>query len=172
MGFANHMDKVAKDIDETENLINYEAKVKGSVDDMKSTKSKTSAPGHNKKVASFSKATTKKRQVIAAKQKAKGFYITPATGKWMVFHFLCKTQTRRKTAVNMEILTQKITITKPLDKMNWRPELELLKKHELGILAVRPAGATIGGKAMIWKDVKHCVPQTVELRSMLPEQSH
>ena len=74
--------------------------------------------------------------------------------------------------MNMEILAQKITIMEPLDKMNWRPKLELLKKHELGMLAVRPAGATIGGKAMIWKDVKHCVPQTVELRSMLPEQSH
>ena len=48
----------------------------------------------------------------------------------------------------------------------------IIEKYELGILAVRPAGATIGDKAMIWKDMKHCVPQTVELRSMLLEQSH
>ena len=61
IGFANHMDKFSKDIDEIEKLTDHKAKVKGIVDDMKSTKTKTTAIEHNKKVASFGKATTKKR---------------------------------------------------------------------------------------------------------------
>ena len=36
--------------------------------------------------------------------------------------------------MNMEILAQKITIMEPLDKMNWRPKLELLKKKSLEYL--------------------------------------
>ena len=101
---------------------------------MKSTKTKTSTIKHKKKVTSFGKATTKKRRVIAAEQKAEGVYITPATGKRIVFDFLRKTKTGHETAVNMEILAQKIKITEPLDKMNWRPKLELLKKKSLEYL--------------------------------------
>ena len=73
---------------------------------------------HNKKVASFGKATMKERQVIVTKQKAEGAYITPALGKRIVFDFLQKTKTGRKTAVNREIIARKIKITDPLDEMN------------------------------------------------------
>ena len=38
--FANHMDKLNQDIDEMERILDHEAKVKGIVDDMKSTKQK------------------------------------------------------------------------------------------------------------------------------------
>jgi hypothetical protein len=36
--FANHMDKLNQDIDEMETFLDHEAKVKGIVDNMKSTK--------------------------------------------------------------------------------------------------------------------------------------
>ena len=51
--------------------------------------------------------------------------------------------------------------------MKWRPKLELLKKHEIGILAARPEGAKVGGKAMPWRDVKECLPQINELKALL-----
>ena len=55
--------------------------------------------------------------------------------------------------------------------MKWRPKLELQKKHKIGILAARPEGATVGGKAMTRRDVKDCVPQTNELKALLTAQS-
>jgi len=55
--------------------------------------------------------------------------------------------------------------------MKWRPKLELLKKHKIGILAARPDGATDCGKAMPWGDTKECVPQTNELKALLTAQS-
>ena len=60
MGLVNHMDEFDKDITEMEKLADREAKVKGTVDNMKFTKTKTSAIEHTKEVASFGKATTKK----------------------------------------------------------------------------------------------------------------
>ena len=87
------MDKLVKDIDEMEKLADHEAKLKGIIDDIKSTKTKTSAIKYNTKVASFDKATAKKRQDIAAKQKAEGVYIASARGKRIVFDFLRKTKT-------------------------------------------------------------------------------
>ena len=40
MRFTNHMGSVTQDIDEMEKFIDHEAKVKGIVDDVKSTKQK------------------------------------------------------------------------------------------------------------------------------------
>ena len=55
-------------------------------------------------------------------------------------------------------------------KMKLRPKLDLLKKHKIGILAARPEGATNGGKAMTWRDIKECDPQTNELKALLTAQ--
>ena len=38
--------------------------------------------------------------------------------------------------------------------MKWYANLELLKKHELGIEAAKPGGATKEGKAKTWKDLE------------------
>ena len=59
-------------------------KIKDIVDDMKSTKNKTSAGEHKKKVASFSQAAKKKRRIIAAETKTEGVHITAAVGTWII----------------------------------------------------------------------------------------
>ena len=56
--------------------------------------------------------------------------------------------------MDMEISAQNITLGETLNKIKWRLKLELLKKHKLGMLEVRPDGATGGGKVMTWRDVK------------------
>ena len=72
-------------------------------------------------------------------------------------------------AVNKEIEKRQIKLTEPLKSMKWYPRLELLKKHELGILSSQPGGASIAGKAMTWKDIKDILPQSDELKALIPE---
>jgi len=55
------------------------------------------------------------------------------------------------------------------EEMGWKQRKNLLKEHELGELAKRPGGATIGGKAMQVSDVKDIVPVSDELRALMPE---
>ena len=168
MGFANYMDEFDHGISKMESVRGYDKKIKDIVDDMKSTKNKTSAGEHKKKVASFSQAVKKKRRIIAAETKTEGVHITAAVGTRIIVNYLGASRPGHRDALDIEMATRKITVG---EKTKWRAKLVLLKKHELGILAARPNGATIGGKAMTFLDVKECVPQSAELRALLPEQN-
>ena len=88
MIFANHMDKLNQDIDEMEKLLDHEAKVKGIVNDMKSTNQKRVQSNTIRKYPCLVKLQQKKRRVIAAEKKTEGAYITSAVGQWIVFRFL------------------------------------------------------------------------------------
>ena len=84
----------------------HEKNLKAIVDDM-TTKSKTSADEHNKKVTSFDKAAKKKRRIIAAETKVDVVHITPAVGQQIVLRFLGKKKQGHDAAVDIEIGTQK-----------------------------------------------------------------
>ena len=168
MGFADYMDEFDQGISKMESVRGYEEKVKEIVDDMKSTKNKTSAGEHKKKVASFGQAVKKKRRIITAESKTEGVHITAAVGMRIVVSFLGASKPGHRAAVDIEMSTRNIAVG---EQIKWRAKMVLLKKHELGILAARPNGATIGGKAMTFMDVKECVPQSAELRALLPEQN-
>jgi hypothetical protein len=60
MECAAYIDGVDEGIAEMEKLQGHKASVEGIVDKMKSTKTKTSAVKHNKKVVPFSNAIKKK----------------------------------------------------------------------------------------------------------------
>ena len=44
--------------------------------------------------------------------------------------------------MDTELIEHNILLDKPLNKMKWRPRLELLKNHKIGIITARPEGAT------------------------------
>ena len=121
-------------------------------------------------MSSFEKTTKKKGRVFAAETKFEGIHITPAVGKRIVI-FLSASKYGHAAALDTELTAKNIILNKPLNKMKCRPKLELLKKHNIGILTVRPDGATIGGKVMTWRDIKECLPQTNELKTLLTAQS-
>ena len=155
-----------------EKLLDHEETLGGIVADMKSTDTKTSAIENIKKVSLFEKSTKKRRRVIAAETKSEGVHITPAVGKRRVIIFLGASKPGHAAALDAELTARNIILDELLIKMKWRLKLELLKKHEIGILVARPEGATVGGKAMTWRDVKdECVPQTNELKALLTAQS-
>ena len=89
----------------------------------------------------------------------------------IVVSFLGAKKAGHKAAVHAEIKARRIEHKDSLDKMNWYPLVDLLKVHELGLMSGRPGGASVGGKAMTVKDVKDIIPQTEELKALLPEQS-
>ena len=100
----------------------------------------------------------KKRRVIAVEMKSEEVHITPAVGKQMVIIFVGASKPVHAAALGIELTEQNIILDKPLNNMKWHPKLELLKKHKIGILAARPGGATVSGKAMTWRDIKECDP--------------
>jgi hypothetical protein len=102
MGFAGYIDNFGKGIVEMETLSGHEAKMKGIVDKMKSTKSKTSAIEHTKAVASFGNAAKKKGRIIAAETKTEGAHITAAVGKQMIFNYLGVSKPGHKTTVDTD----------------------------------------------------------------------
>ena len=125
----------------------------------------------NNKVILFEAATKQKRSIAVAKKKTEGIHITAAVGKRIVLSFLSARKTSHKAAVHKEIEARGIQYEGSLNKMKWFPTIELLKRHELTILATRPGGASLGGAAMTWKDIKDIIPQTAELKSLLTEQN-
>ena len=139
-------------------------------------------------MSKFEKAAKKQRKVIAAEIKVDGPYIIPAVGKRIIISFLGATKAGHREAVHAEIIKRKISIVDNNAKdqliepsearklailcgMNWQPKILLIKIDELKILASQPGGASVGGKAMTVTDVKECVPQSEQLRQLLPEQN-
>ena len=53
--------------------------------------------------------------------------------------------------------------------MMWYDRTKLIKKHKLGILSQRPVGATKNGNPMTKDYVKDVIPQSDELKALLPE---
>ena len=124
----------------------------------------------NQKLEHMEKANSKaNRTVYAAETKQDGIYISPAVGKLIRLSVLSAGNKVHSTAINKEIEFRKIDLPQPVEKMKWYPRLEVLKKHELGILAAKPGGATKGGKAMTWKDVPNIEPQSEELKALIEE---
>ena len=120
--------------------------------DLSSTKNKSSAKEYKQAVSSFESAAAKKRKIIVAEQKSEGIYIPPSVGSRIVFSFLGKKKVGHEAAVDAEInhrgiklpdekgtegLSAEEKAARVLGAMNRYPKLELLKKHELGVLAAR-----------------------------------
>ena len=110
MGFAGYRDNFDERIIETEKLPGHKAKVKGIVDGMKSTKSKTSAIGHNEAVALIGNATKKRRQIITAEIKTEGAHIVAEAGKRIIFNYLGISKPGHNTAVSTKISVQRIIV--------------------------------------------------------------
>ena len=165
------MDRFAERVQEMADETGYQEKLNEVLLDLSSADSKTSAVEKDQKAAAFETAAKKKRKVIAAERKVDGVFIAPAIGGKIVLSFLGKSKPGHEAAVHAEIAHRRIEPPEPLESMNWYPTLELLKIHELGILSGRPEGATLGGKAMTFRDVKDIVPQTAELKALLDEQN-
>ena len=70
---------------------------------------------------------------------------------------------------NAEIKARRIKYEGKLEDIGWHLRQTLLKEHELGELAKRPGGATIGGKAIKTTDVKDIIPWSEELKALMPE---
>ena len=88
------------------------------------------------------------------------------------YQFWDQTKAGHKAAVDVELKTQYIKLNQPLNEMNWYRKFELLKRNKLGISSSWSSGTSIGGKPMVWKDVKYCVPKSDELRVLLPDQNN
>jgi hypothetical protein len=88
-----------------------------------------------------------------------------------VINLLGASKPGHAAALDTALTARIIILNKSLYKMKWHPKLELLKKHKIGSFAARPEGATDGGRAMTWRDVKESEPQKNELKALLTTQS-
>ena len=88
--------------------------MKGIIDKMKSTKSKTSVIDHNNEVAQLSNASKKKRWIVAAETKTKGPHIIAAVVKQIISNYFGVSKPGHKTVVDTKIYVQRIMVDGPL----------------------------------------------------------
>ena len=81
MGFAGYMDIFYKRIVDMEKLPGHKEQLKGIVNEVKSTKSKTGTITHKKAVALFSNASRNKRRIISAETMTEGAHTTATVRK-------------------------------------------------------------------------------------------
>ena len=138
--------------------------------DMQSRKTKQTHKSIQERKDEISKKLAKAgRKHYAAERPSAGMYIPASIGGGIQLGVLLKGE--HESAIDKEIISRNIVLTKPLKDFSWTDKKMLLKKDKLSRLAPLGKHFKSDGTPKEPKDIDVIEPVSDELRALLPANS-